>query len=199
MIRKSAALLFLAALASPLQAADTWVVDKNHSSANFQVRHFVSKVGGRFSDFSGTIVADAAKPESSSVEFAVKTASIDTNQENRDKHLRSADFFDVEKFPEITFKSSKVTPKGKNQFDVAGTLTMHGVSKEITLPVTFLGSMGDKAGFETQVTLNRKDYGIVWNKTLDGGGLMLSDEVLVTINIEAGKPKPPAPASPAAK
>ena len=195
MIRKSAALLFLAALASPLQAADTWVVDKNHSSANFQVRHFVSKVGGRFSDFSGTIVADAAKPESSSVEFAVKTASIDTNQENRDKHLRSADFFDVEKFPEITFKSSKVTPKGKNQFDVAGTLTMHGVSKEITLPVTFLGSMGDKAGFETQVTLNRKDYGIVWNKTLDAGGTLLGDEVQVSLNIEANKKKDAPPAN----
>jgi polyisoprenoid-binding protein YceI len=195
MIRKTAVLLFLAALASPLQAADTWVIDKNHSSAAFQVRHFVSKVGGRFGDFGGTIVADAAKPESSSVEFTIKAASINTDQEKRDQHLRSADFFDVEKFPEITFKSSKVTPKGKDKFDVTGTLTMHGVAKEITLPVTFLGSMGDKAGFETQVTLNRKDFGILWNKTLDNGGLMLSDEVFVTINIEAGKPKPPAPAT----
>jgi polyisoprenoid-binding protein YceI len=200
MIRKTAAVLFLAALASPLHAADTWVVDKNQSSAQFQVRHLVSKVGGRFSDFSGTIVADAAKPESSSVEFAVKTASIDTDQEQRDKHLRSADFFDVEKYPEITFKSSKVMPKGNNHFDVAGTLTMHGVAKEITLPVTFLGTMKDgareKAGFETQVTLNRKDYGIIWNKALDGGGMVLSDDVLVTINIEAGKKQPEAAAPP---
>jgi polyisoprenoid-binding protein YceI len=194
MIRKTAVMLFVAALAAPLQAADTWVIDKNHSSAQFQVRHFVSKVGGRFGDFAGTIVADAAKPEASTVEFSIKTASIDTDQEQRDKHLRSADFFDVEKYPEITFKSSKVAPKGNNQFDVTGTLTMHGVAKEITLPVTFLGTMGDKAGFDTQVTLNRKDYGILWNKVLDSGGTVLSDDVLVTINIEAGKPKPPAPA-----
>jgi polyisoprenoid-binding protein YceI len=194
MIRKTAVLMFLAALASPLQAADTWVIDKNHSSAQFQVRHFVSKVGGRFGDFAGTIVADAAKPEASSVEFTIKTASIDTDQEARDKHLRSADFFDVEKYPEITFKSSKVAPKGNNQFDVSGTLTLHGVAKEITLPVTYLGSMGDKAGFETQITLNRKDYGILWNKALDAGGMVLGDDVLVSINIEAGKPKPPAPA-----
>ena len=195
MIRRSAVFLFLAALASPLQAADTWVIDKNQSSAQFQVRHFVSKVGGRFTDFAGTIVADAAKPENSSVEFTVKTASIDTDQEQRDKHLRSADFFDVEKYPEITFKSSKVTPKGNNQFDVAGTLTMHGVAKPVTLPVAYLGTMGDKAGFETQVTLNRKDYGILWNKALDSGGMVLSDDVLITINIEAGRPKPPAPAT----
>jgi polyisoprenoid-binding protein YceI len=111
MIRKLAAILFLAALTTPLQAADTWVVDKNHSAALFQVRHLVSKVGGHFGDFSGTIVADAAKPESSTVEFTVKTTSIDTDNDQRDNHLRSADFFDVAKYPEITFKSSKVTPK----------------------------------------------------------------------------------------
>jgi polyisoprenoid-binding protein YceI len=193
MIRKSLAVLFLAALASPLTAADTWVVDKAHSQALFSVRHFVTKVGGRFTDLTGTIVADAEKPENSTVEFAIKAASINTDNENRDKHLRSADFFDTEKFPEITFKSSKVTPKGNNQFDVAGTLTMHGVAKQITLPVTYLGTSGGKAGFETAITLNRKDYGIVWNRAVDGGGFVLSDDVQVAVNIEAGKPKPPSP------
>lgn len=204
MTRKTAALLFLAALASPLQAADTWVIDKNHSSASFQVRHLVSKVGGHFGDFSGTIVADAAKPDNSSVEFTVKTTSIDTDNDRRDTHLRSADFFEVEKYPEITFKSTKVTPKGDNKFDVAGTLTMHGVAKPVTLPVSFLGSIKDpggneKAGFETQITLNRKDYGINWNKALDAGGMMLSDDVLVTINIEAGKQAPATAPPPAAR
>jgi polyisoprenoid-binding protein YceI len=148
-------------------------------------------------------VADAAKPENSSVEFTIKTASIDTNNEGRDKHLRSADFFDAEKFPEITFKSTKVVAKGKDKFDVTGPLTMHGVTKEVTLPVTFLGSQkdpqgNDKAGFEVAATLNRKDFGIVYNRALDAGGFVLGDEVWISINLETAKKKPEA-AAPAAK
>ena len=192
MIRKAAFILFLAALAAPLHASDTWVIDKNHSTAQFQIRHLVSKVGGRFGDFSGTIVTDSAKPESSTVELTIKAASIDTDNDSRDNDLRSANFFDVAQYAEITFKSSKVTPKGNNQFEVAGTLTMHGVAKPIVLPVSFLGTArdprgNDKAGFETQVTLNRKDYGINWNKALDNGGMLLSDDVQVTVNIEASR------------
>lgn len=190
MNRTFAILALAAGLAGPAIAApETLVIDRVHSDASFKVRHFVSNVSGRFTDFTGTIVADAAKPEASSVEFTVKTASIDTDQPNRDKHLQSADFFDAEKFPEITFKSTSVKPAGKNKFDVTGNLTMHGVTKQITLPVTYLGSMGAgkdaKHGFEATTVLNRKEYGIVWNKALDGGGYVLGDDVTVTINIEA--------------
>jgi polyisoprenoid-binding protein YceI len=190
--------LLVAALgvAAILPAAETYVIDKNHSDASFQIRHFASKVRGRFADFGGTIQADPAKPEASSVEFTIKTASIDTNQPDRDKDLRSANFFDAEKFPEITFKSTKVTPAGKDKYDVTGTLTMHGVSREITLPVTLLGMMKDPRGneiasFELETKLNRKDFGINWNKTLDNGGLMLSDDVVVQISLETKKKKEP--------
>lgn len=196
--------LSLLLLASPALAQDTWNVDKGHSEIGFQIRHFVTKVRGRFTDFSGAIVADPAKPEASSVEFAIKATSIDTDNENRDKDLRSANFFDVEKFPEITFKSSKVKPAGKDRYDVMGTLIMHGVSREIALPVTFLGSVptkdrqgreGAKAGFEASLTLNRKDFDITWNRALDNGGMMLGDDVLVQINLETNKAQPPPKAN----
>jgi polyisoprenoid-binding protein YceI len=190
--------------AAPAFAADTYAIDKNHSEIGFQIRHFVTKVRGRFTDFQGTIVADREKPENSSVEFTVKTASIDTDVVNRDTDLRSANFFEAEKYPDMTFNSTKVKQTGKDTYDVTGNFTMHGVTKEITLPVTYLGSVktkdregkeGEKVGFETAVTLNRKDYGITWNRTLDTGGVMLGDDVLITINIEANKQQPPKPAA----
>src|SRR6185369_14826181 len=194
MLRRPRVAFVLAAAiaASASLSAETYVIDKNHSDASFQIRHFASKVRGRFADFEGTIQADPAKPESSSVTFTIKTASIDTNQPDRDKHLRSTDIFDAEKFPEITFKSSKMTPAGKDKYDVTGTLTMHGVSKEVTLPVTFLGTMKDPRGneiasFELATKLNRKDFGINWNKALDAGGFMLSDDVDVQIALETKK------------
>ena len=185
-------------LAVSASAADTYTFDKVHSDVSFQIRHFLSKVRGRFTDYDGTIVADRAKPEASSVDFTIKATSINTDNENRDKDLRSADFFEVEKYPDITFKSTKVTPKGQDRYDVTGNLTMHGVTKEVTLPVTFLGTVntgrGEKAGFETSITLNRKDFGIVWNRVLDTGGTTLGDDVIVSINVEANKKQPPSPA-----
>jgi polyisoprenoid-binding protein YceI len=192
--------LSLALVAGTVQA-ETYNVDKAHSEVLFSVRHMgVSRVTGRFNDFTGVVNGDPAKPGESSVEFTIKAASIDTNDAGRDKHLRSADFFDVEKFPELTFKSSKITAKGQNQFDVTGTLTMHGVAKEVTLPVTLAGPVKDprgneKVGFEATAKLNRKDYGITWNRALDAGGVVVSDEVQVTINLEAGKAKPAEPAA----
>lgn len=197
--RSLLATLVAAALAATTAgAAETFTFDKVHSDVGFQIRHFVSKVRGRFTDYDGTIVVDKAKPEASSVELTIKATSIDTDNENRDKDLRGPNYFDVEKFPEITFKSSKVTPKGGDKYDVTGTLTMHGVSKEITLPVSYLGTVdsgrGVKAGFETAITLNRKDFGIVFNRVLDAGGTMLGDDVLVSINVEANKKAPPSPA-----
>jgi len=196
MIRRFVAGSALALLvAGPLGAAETYVVDKSHSEATFQVSHLgISKVRGRFSDFEGKINVDRAKPDVSSVEFTMKAASIDTNEPKRDGHLRSPDFFDVEKFPTITFKSNRVVKKSDTLFDVTGTLTMHGVSKEVTLPVTVVGFVKDpggneRVGFETKTTLNRKDFGLLWNKTLDGGGLLVGDNVDVTVTIEAVKQK----------
>jgi polyisoprenoid-binding protein YceI len=197
---KKSLLALALAVAAPAGAADTWSIDKGHSEVSFQVRHFVTNVRGYFRDFSGSIVADAAKPENSSVEFKIAATSIDTGVADRDKHLRAPDFFDVEKFPEITFKSTSVKVAGKDSFHVTGTLTMRGVSKEITLPVTFGGTAKDpwgneRAGFESSLTLNRKDYGVNWNKALDQGGFVLADEVKVAINLETIKKKPEASAA----
>jgi polyisoprenoid-binding protein YceI len=191
---RSLALLGLVA-ASPAFAADTYLIDKTHSEASFQVRHLgISNVRGHFDDFEGSININREKPEASSVEFTIKAASINTSDADRDKHLRSPDFFDVEKFPTIGFKSSKVASKGTNNYEVTGTLTIHGVSKEVTIPVTHLGFVkdpwgNDKIGFELNTVLNRKDFGLTWNKTLDSGGVLVGDEVKISINLEAAKKK----------
>ncbi len=183
---------FLAA--SPAVAADTYVIDKGHSEALFTIKHMMSRVTGRFSDLAGTINVDAANPAASSVEFTINAASIDTSVADRDKDLRSPNFFDVEKYPTISFKSSKVTSTGKDKFTVEGSLTMHGVAKQVSLPVEFLGYGkdpwgNDKAGFAVETVLNRKDYGLNWNKALDQGGFLLGDDVKVVISLEAAKKK----------
>ena len=187
------------AVASPALAADTYQFDKSHTTVGFQVRHIVTNVGGKFQDFSGTIKVDRVKPENSSVEFTIQAASISTNEPKRDEHLKSPDFFDVANQPTITFKSTSVKPTGKDTYEVTGNLTMRGVTKPITLPITFLGEGKDpwgneKMGFELQTTLNRKDYGISWNKTLDQGGLLVGDEVKIQISVEANKVKQTADA-----
>jgi polyisoprenoid-binding protein YceI len=194
-MRVRPALLAALVAASPtLARTETYVVDKTHSDAIFTIRHLMSRVTGRFNDVSGTISVDRDKPEGSSVEFTIQTASINTNDEGRDKHLRSADFFDAEKNPQITFKSTKMKSTGKDTYDVTGQFTMRGVTKEITLPVAVLGEMKDgrgtpKIGFETSTTLNRKDYGVSWNRALDAGGYVLADDVKVTITLEAALKK----------
>jgi polyisoprenoid-binding protein YceI len=181
--------------AVPAHAADVYTIDKGHSEVSFQVRHLVTNVRGRFNDFAGTVNLDPANLANSTVEFTIQATSIDTGVADRDNHLRNADFFDVAKYPTITFKSKSIKTTGKDQYAVTGTFTMHGVAKEITLPVTFLGTAkdpwgGTRAGFETNTTLDRKEYGIVWNKALDAGGTILSDEVKVAINLEAVKAQP---------
>ena len=201
---RAAIALSAALFATPaVVAGDVFVVDTPHSEAAFQVRHFVTKVRGRFNDFTGTINVDRANPAASSVELKINAASLDTAHPGRDKHLRSADFFDVEKYPEITFKSTSIVPRGQDRYDVTGLFTMHGVTKEITVPVSFLGFMGsgqgEKAGFSADFTLNRKDYGILWNRALDAGGTVLGDEVFVSVNIEANPPKPAPPTAPSTR
>jgi polyisoprenoid-binding protein YceI len=168
----------------------TLTIDPNHSEATFQVRHLITKVRGTFGQFAGTIEFDEAHPERSSVNFTIETSSIDTNQADRDQHLRSEDFFHVEKFPAITFKSTDIKAQAKNQLEVRGQLTIRGVTKEITLPVTFLGLAKDpwgkeRAGFEADVTLNRKDFGLTWNAALETGGFLVGDDVRVMLSIQA--------------
>jgi polyisoprenoid-binding protein YceI len=181
-------------LAAPAFAADTYLIDKNHSEAIFTIKHLVSRVSGRFGEFSGTLNLDQAAPAQSSVEFTINASSITTDQPDRDKHLKSPDFFAVEQYPTITFASGKISPAGANKYNVDGTLTMRGVSKPVTLPVEFLGFGKDPrgnevAGFTLETTLNRKDYGILWNKALDAGGFVLADDVKIVINLEAVKKK----------
>lgn len=198
--------LILSLVAVPLlaqQAAQTaapvteaFTVDKAHSSAEFRIRHLMANVTGRFNDFDAVIHLDRTNPPRSSVEFTIQAASIDTANKNRDEHLRGPDFFDVAKFPAITFKSVaiKANPKTKDLYDVTGDLTIRGVTKRVTIPVQFLGfgpgpGGGEKAGFEIVTTINRKDYGIVWNRSLDEGGVLLGDDVRVTISLELNKKK----------
>ena len=168
----------------------TYVIDKIHSEVAFTVRHLVTRVRGRFVEFEGTIRFDQARPDQSSVNFTVQTASVDTNVADRDAHLRSQDFFHAEQFPTITFVSTRVTSNGANEFAVTGPLTIRGVVKDVTLPVTYLGTQrdpwgNDKAGFETEITLNRKEFGLTWNAALEAGGFMVGDEVKVSLTIQA--------------
>jgi len=167
----------------------TYKIDKAHSEATFQVRYLLTRLRGRFSDFDGTIQFDEANPENSSIEFTIQAASIDTNEPDRDKHLRSADFFAVEEFSTITFKSKRIIKRSADTYDLVGDLTMHGVTKELTLPVTHLGAGKDpygrdKIGFETEGALNRKDFGLSWNAALETGGFLIGDEVKVSVTVQ---------------
>lgn len=186
--------LMIVAAALPATAADTYTVDGAHSNVKFKIRHLVSKTSGEFGTFDGRIVADWENLDNAKVEFTIDAASIDTGNADRDKHLRSADFFDVEKYPKISFTSSKITRIEGRTYNVLGTLTMHGVAREVNLPVTFLGEMQDpwgntKAGFEFEAMINRKDFGITWNKAMDTGGVILGDEVEIEVNLEVAKAK----------
>jgi polyisoprenoid-binding protein YceI len=175
--------------AAPASGTEIHTIDKSHSEAAFQVRHLMAKVRGRFTAFEGTVHIDRRRPERSSVEFSIEAASVDTAVPDRDTHLKSPDFFDVARYPQITFVSSRVEPRGEDRYDVTGTLTMRGVAKQVTLPVTYLGSTRDpwgneRAGFELETKLDRKEYGMIFNAALDSGGLLLGDDVRVTINLE---------------
>ncbi|MGE0043786.1 MAG: YceI family protein [Vicinamibacterales bacterium] len=171
-------------------ATRTYTADLAHSEAAFQVRHLITKVRGRFSDFAATIEYDEADPTRSSVSLTIQAASIDTNQAERDAHLRSADFFAVDEFPTLTFVSTGITRKSDDAFDVAGKLTIRGNTRDIVLPVTALGKAKDPWGnerlaFETEITLNRKDYGLTWNAALETGGFLVGDEVKVSVSLQA--------------
>ncbi|MCP5047770.1 MAG: YceI family protein [bacterium] len=169
-------------------SAETYQIDTTHSSVSFTVSHMVvSKVRGNFNDFTGTLVWDEKDLSKSSLEASVKVESIDTRNDRRDGHLKGPDFFDVAKHPEITFKSSKITKEGEHLVAV-GNLTMRGVSKEIKLPLKVLGKVktkrGTKLGMEGFTLLNRKDFGVNWNRTMDQGGLAVGEQVTIEILLE---------------
>ncbi len=176
------------AIATSAQAAE-YKIDPSHSKIGFSVKHLmISKVTGNFKDFEGTFEFDKDKGVLGAHNFVVKTASVDTQEPKRDEHLKGPDFFDVAKFPTMTFAKSKITKDGKDKYKWAGDLTIHGVTKPVTFELEYTGSATDpwgnkRAGFNATTKISRKDYGLVWNKALESGGVVVGDEV--TINLEA--------------
>jgi polyisoprenoid-binding protein YceI len=170
-------------------SAESWKVDKSHTSVVFSVAHLFTSVQGRFDDFEGSIEFDPSDPGAAVVRGKVDAASINTNNAKRDKHLRSGDFFDVAKYPEIRFESTGgVKMKGK-QGELPGKLTIHGVTKPVVLDVKFLGRGKDpwgneRAGFTATLTIDRKDYGLNWNEVLETGGVLVGEEVEIRIDAE---------------
>ena len=173
-------------------AQETWQLDPIHSSITFSIRHLViSKVHGRFGKWTGTVQLDKDLA-ASFVEVKIDAASIDTNEPQRDAHLRSADFFHVNRFPEISFSTTRIESLGENQYRVSGDLTMHGVTRHVVLEAEENGRVkdpwgNDRIGFGAKAAIDRKDFGLTFNQTLDAGGLMLGDRVDITIEVEALK------------
>ena len=188
---------FLAVLAAmvtslpTISLAEDYTVDGSHTTVLFHVRHLCTKVTARFDRIEGTISFDPAKPDATKVSGSIDATSIDTNNEKRDTHLRSKDFFDVLKFPKITFVSTKISDFDATQKSgkLHGNLTIRGVEKPVVLDIEFLGEGTDpwgnaKAGFSAKTTIDRKDFGLTWNETLEAGGFLVGDEVEIEIAIE---------------
>jgi polyisoprenoid-binding protein YceI len=203
MLFLAAALLPAAAQAPALAAVESFKIDPGHSMVGFKVRHFVSKVPGRFLKYSGTIDVDPADMTTAKISVDIDTTSLDTDVEDRDKHLKGPDFFDVEKFPKITFASKQVVTKGPGKVALLGDLTLRGETRPVEIEVDVLGFApdgrgGTRSGFEAHTTIDRKAFGMSWNRALDTGGFILGDEVEIMLNIEAIAKKPEAE-KPAAK
>lgn len=167
-------------------------IDTTHSSVDFSIRHLViAKVRGRFTQFKGLIELDPADLAKSKVSVEIQAASISTNEDKRDAHLRSADFFDVERYPLITFTSKQVEADGTD-LRVTGTLTIHGISKDVVLAVESLGTTKDPWGneriaFAAKTAIDRKDFGLRWNQVLEAGGFMVGDKVEIGLDVQAVK------------
>ncbi|WP_400163627.1 YceI family protein [Brevibacillus sp. TJ4] len=174
-------------------AKSNWAVDASHSSVDFSIRHMmIAKVKGTFHAFEAQISADPSDLTTAEVTFKVDLSSIDTRNEDRDNHLRSADFFDVEKYPNMTFTSTSFAKTGEGEYTVTGDLTLHGVTRPETFTVVYEGSGKDpwgneKVGFSAQGTIKRSDYGLTYNAALETGGVLIGDEIKVTLEIEAMK------------
>ena len=175
------------------QGLTTWNVDAAHTHVAFAVRHLmITTVRGRFGDVQGTVVTDDADATRSEVDVTIAAGSIDTREAQRDAHLRSADFFDVEKFPALTFKSTRVTDVHGDRFKLVGDLTMRGVTKEVTLDVSAEGRGkdpwgGERAGYSATTKVNRSDFGLTWNQVLETGGIAVGDEIKISLDLELVK------------
>lgn len=174
-------------------AKSKWNVDPTHSGIDFTIRHMmIAKVKGSFNSFEATIEADPEDLTTADVQFTVDLNSINTRNDDRDAHLRSADFFDVENQPKMTFQSTEIVKTGDGEYKVTGNLSLHGVTKTETFDVTYEGGGKDpwgneKVGFSGQGTIKRSDYGLTWNAALETGGVLVGDDVKVSIEIEAAK------------
>ena len=185
------------ALALPVMAsASTWTIDPDHSNLGFKIRHLmVSNVKGSFNKHTGTVELNEKDITKSKVEVSIETASINTNVQKRDDHLKSADFFDVAKYPAMTFVSKKVAKAGKDKLKITGDLTLHGVTKEVVLSVDGPSAESKdpwgniRRGASATTTINRKDFGLVWNKALETGGVVVGEAVNITLEIEMIKAK----------
>lgn len=170
--------------------AGVWHIDPAHSSVEFQIKHMmIATVKGRFTSFEGVIIA-APDIADSSVRGVVRTASVDTNEPTRDAHLRSADFFDADHYPEITFVSTRISPLGGPRFRVVGDLTIKDTTREIALEATVEGSErdpwgNDRIGLHAHGSVNRKDFGLTWQTLLESGGFMVGDEARIVIEVSA--------------
>lgn len=189
--------------AAPVHAA-TYQVDVDHSSVSFKVKHLLSKTQGQFKKFEGTVNFEPGKPETWSASGVIQVASLDTNNAERDKHLLNKDFFDAPTFPTIEFKTTAVKEATETTAKVEGIMKMHGVEKPIVLDVTIAGVAADpwgntRAAFSATTKIMRKDFGISWNQTLDQGGLMLGEEVEISLEVEGILQKPVEVPAPAAK
>ncbi|WP_416828838.1 YceI family protein [Ectobacillus polymachus] len=170
-----------------------WNIDTAHSSIDFAIRHMmVSKVKGTFRTFEASIEADLEDLTTATIEFSIDVKSVDTRNEERDNHLRSADFFDVEHFPKMTFKSTQITKKSPGEYEVTGDLTIRGTTKSETFSVIYVGSGKDpwgneKAGFEANGSISRSEYGLTWNAALETGGVLVADQVKISLDVQASK------------
>jgi polyisoprenoid-binding protein YceI len=189
-MKKLNAFLALVLFSGVTFAQTTWTIDKNHSKIGFNVTHMaVSEVEGKFNDFDGSVVSKADDFNGAQVQFTAKTASIDTDNEKRDGHLKSPDFFEADKYPEIKFIGSLIKDGGK--YKLKGDLTMHGVTKQVEFDVTYGGSInhgkGTKAGFKLTGKVNRKDYGLKWDNKVPTGEMVVSDDVELVVKVELDK------------
>jgi polyisoprenoid-binding protein YceI len=170
----------------------TWKIDPAHTIVEFSAKHLmITTVKGRFSDVEGEIVISDADPSKSSVTATIKSASIDTRTTQRDDHLRSADFLDAANYPEITFRSTRITGD-KSEFKVTGNLTIRGVTREVTLDVTNEGSTkdpwgGDRIAFSATTKIDRRDFGLTWNQAIEAGGVLVGNDVKISIDVQAVK------------
>jgi polyisoprenoid-binding protein YceI len=179
-----------AATSTSTPTRTTWKIDPAHSQVEFAVRHLmITTVRGRFTDVKGTVVTEGDDPQTAQVEVVIDANTIDTREPQRDAHLKSADFFDAEKYPYITFKGKRVTDLRGDQFKLVGDLTIHGVTREVVLDVTSEGRAkdpwgGERAGYSATTKVNRKDFGLTWNQALETGGWVVGDEIKISIDLE---------------